>query len=63
MRSIRLTRDEAEHLTDVLLGHDDPVTVEIDAEVREVFGMVSRQQEVLDRARIKKFLTPGHYEL
>lgn len=53
MRSIRLTRDEAEHLTDILLQckeRDHPSTIEIDKEIREVFGMRPRDEEILVRA-------------
>lgn len=58
MRSIRMTRNEAEHLVGILTTcaeKDDHDTLEIEREVREVFGMLSRAEVARCKSSFEHF--------
>lgn len=46
MRKLELTRDEAEYLVDLLEVRDIPFALDLAAEIRELFGMVTREREL-----------------
>lgn len=46
MRSISLIRDEAEILTELLLLVDDRRATDLDAELRKLFGMCDRREQL-----------------
>lgn len=46
MRTIELSRSEAELLTDVLFLSDNYLARDISAQIREVFGMCSEEVEL-----------------
>lgn len=45
-RNISVTRSEAEFLTDLLLSSDNPMAKDISEEIRNVFGMISEENEL-----------------
>jgi hypothetical protein len=48
-RNIILTRDEAEILTDLLMLTDEIKAFDLSSDIREMFGMVSQECELLSR--------------
>jgi len=48
-RNIMLLRDEAELLTDLLMLTDKGIGYDLSAEIRELFGMVSQESELIGR--------------
>lgn len=57
MRSLELSRDEAEVMVDVLEGSGIPAMAEVAAEIRRLFGMVTREREA--EAKAEQVPPPG----
>lgn len=53
-KAIYLTRDEAEYLTEVLMPRQEAMARSLSAELRELFGMVSEDDERASGAAMRR---------